>query len=326
MTKVEKPVLKIENLVVEFKTEQGVIRALDGVSFEVYAGEPVGIVGESGCGKSVTALSILRLIPNPPGRIVSGSIELDGIEMTRQSESEIRELRGSKASMIFQEPMTALNPVFTIGNQMTEVIRVHQRVSKKAATALAMKMLKTVDIESPEKRLRQFPHELSGGMRQRVMIAMALSCNPKLLIADEPTTALDVTVQAQVMDEIERLQEKLGMGLILITHDLGVIAEACKKVVVMYCGQIIEVSETRELFEHPKHPYTRGLLDSIPRIREKKIDKLPTIQGMVPDLAHLPAGCRYADRCPNVQHKCREQIPSLIETGSGGKVACFFPN
>jgi len=326
MTKVEKPVLKIENLVVEFKTEQGVIRALDGVSFEVYAGEPVGIVGESGCGKSVTALSILRLIPNPPGRIVSGSIELDGIEMTRQSESEIRELRGSKASMIFQEPMTALNPVFTIGNQMTEVIRVHQRVSKKAAMALAMKMLKTVDIESPEKRLRQFPHELSGGMRQRVMIAMALSCNPKLLIADEPTTALDVTVQAQVMDEIERLQEKLGMGLILITHDLGVIAEACKKVVVMYCGQIIEVSETRELFEHPKHPYTRGLLDSIPRIREKKIDKLPTIQGMVPDLAHLPAGCRYADRCPNVQHKCREQIPSLIETGSGGKVACFFPN
>ena len=270
MTKKEHPVLRIKDLVVEFKTDKGIIRALDGVSFDVYSGEPVGIVGESGCGKSVTALSVLRLIPNPPGRIVSGSIELDGLEITELSEREMRDLRGNKASMIFQEPMTALNPVFTIGNQMTEVIRVHQKVSKKEAEAIAVKMLKTVEIESPEKRLKQFPHELSGGMRQRVMIAMALSCNPKVLIADEPTTALDVTVQAQVMDEIERLQEKLGMGLILITHDLGVIAEACKKVVVMYCGQIIEVSDTKALFENPKHPYTRGLLDSIPRVRDKK--------------------------------------------------------
>ncbi len=326
MSKKENPVLRIKDLVVEFKTEKGIIRALDGVSFEVHAGEPVGIVGESGCGKSVTALSILRLIPNPPGRIVSGSIELDGMDVTQLSENEMRDLRGNKASMIFQEPMTALNPVFSIGNQMTEVIRVHQKVSKQQAIEIAVKMLKIVEIESPEKRLKQFPHELSGGMRQRVMIAMALSCNPKILIADEPTTALDVTVQAQVMDEIERLQEKLGMGLILITHDLGVIAEACKKVVVMYCGQIIEVSETVALFESPKHPYTRGLLDSIPKVRDKKIEKLPTIKGMVPDLADLPVGCRYADRCPKVQPKCREQSPPLEYAGNGRKVACFFPN
>ena len=326
MTKEENPVLSIQNLVVEFKTEKGTIRALDGISFEVHSGEPVGIVGESGCGKSVTALSILRLIPNPPGRIVSGSIRLDGLEVTELSENEMRDIRGNKASMIFQEPMTALNPVFTIGNQMTEVIRVHQNVNKKEAEAIAIKMLKTVEIESPEKRLKQYPHELSGGMRQRVMIAMALSCNPKILIADEPTTALDVTVQAQVMDEIERLQEKLGMGLILITHDLGVIAEACKKVVVMYCGQIIEVSDTKSLFEDPKHPYTRGLLDSIPRVREKKIDKLPTIPGMVPDLADLPEGCRYADRCPKVQDQCRLKPPPLMDAGEGRKVACFFPN
>ena len=326
MSNKENPVLRIKDLVVEFKTEKGIIRALDGVSFEVHAGEPVGIVGESGCGKSVTALSVLRLIPNPPGRIVSGSIELDGIDVTQLSENEMRDLRGNKASMIFQEPMTALNPVFSIGNQMTEVIRVHQRVSKQKATEIAVKMLKIVEIESPEKRLKQFPHELSGGMRQRVMIAMALSCNPKILIADEPTTALDVTVQAQVMDEIERLQEKLGMGLILITHDLGVIAEACKKVVVMYCGQIIEVSETVALFENPKHPYTRGLLDSIPKVRDKKIDKLPTIKGMVPDLADLPVGCRYADRCPKVQPNCREQSPPLEDAGNGRKVACFYPN
>lgn len=326
MTKREKPVLAITDLVVEFKTEKGVVRALDGISIEVFAGEPVGIVGESGCGKSVTALSILKLIPNPPGRIVSGSIVLDGVDVTSLGDKQMRNIRGSKASMIFQEPMTALNPVFTIGNQMTEVIRVHQKVSKKEAEAIAVKMLKTVEIESPAKRLKQFPHELSGGMRQRVMIAMALSCNPKLLIADEPTTALDVTVQAQVMEEIERLQEKLGMGLILITHDLGVIAEACRKVVVMYCGQIIEISETNLLFENPKHPYTRGLLDSIPRIREEKVERLPTIKGMVPDLAHLPMGCRYAERCPKVQTKCREVNPPLQEIGSGRKVACFYPN
>ena len=320
------PLLRIRDLVVEFKTEMGIIRALDKISFDVMPGESLGIVGESGCGKSVTALSILRLIPSPPGRIAGGSIELDGTDVISQPEEEMRKVRGALASMIFQEPMTALNPVYSIGNQMVEVIRVHRKVSKAEARKRAIGMLRTVNIESPEKRIDQYPHELSGGMRQRVMIAMALSCSPKLLIADEPTTALDVTVQAQVMDEIKRLQQEMHMGLILITHDLGVIAETCERVVVMYCGKIIEVAESRELYENPKHPYTRGLLESIPRIREEKLKTLPTIKGMVPDLADLPKGCRYADRCPKVEDRCRSEEPPLEGTESGGKVACFCPN
>ena len=321
-----KPVLSIQDLVVEFKTEAGLIRALDGVSFDVQEGEALGIVGESGCGKSVTALSILKLIPSPPGRIAGGSIKLDDIDVVNQPDDKMRKVRGSLASMIFQEPMTALNPVFTIGNQMVEIIRVHQKVSKAEAKIQAIEMLRTVNIESPEQRIDQYPHELSGGMRQRVMIAMALSCSPKLLIADEPTTALDVTVQAQVMEEINRLQREMNMGLILITHDLGVIAESCTRVVVMYCGKIIEMAETEELFRNPRHPYTRGLLDSIPRIREKKLETLPIIEGMVPDLANLPKGCRFADRCPKAEDHCRESEPPLEDTESGGKVACFIPN
>jgi oligopeptide/dipeptide ABC transporter ATP-binding protein len=321
-----KPVLRIRDLVVEFKTETGVIRALDKISFEVMAGESLGIVGESGCGKSVTALSILKLIPSPPGRIAEGSIELDGIDVVSQPEHAMRKVRGALASMIFQEPMTALNPVYTIGNQMVEIIRVHQKVSKAEARKQAIEMLTTVNIESPEERIDQYPHELSGGMRQRVMIAMALSCSPKLLIADEPTTALDVTVQAQVMDEIKRLQQERNMGLILITHDLGVIAESCSRVVVMYCGKIIEMATTGELYQNPRHPYTRGLLDSIPRIRKEKLKSLPTIQGMVPDLADLPKGCRFADRCPKVEDRCRSEEPPLEDTEDGGKVACFHPN
>ncbi|MFM1557802.1 MAG: ABC transporter ATP-binding protein [Roseibacillus sp.] len=320
------PVLRIRDLVVEFKTEMGTIRALDKISFDVMAGESLGIVGESGCGKSVTALSILKLIPSPPGRIAEGSIELDGIEVVSQPEREMRKVRGALASMIFQEPMTALDPVYTIGNQMVEVIRVHQKVSKAVAKKQAIEMLRTVNIESPEKRIDQYPHELSGGMRQRVMIAMALSCSPKLLIADEPTTALDVTVQAQVMEEIKRLQQERNMGLILITHDLGVIAESCSRVVVMYCGKIIEMADTGELYQNPRHPYTRGLLDSIPRVRKEKLKTLPTIQGMVPDLADLPKGCRFADRCPKVEDRCRSEEPPLEDTESGGKVACFHPN
>jgi oligopeptide/dipeptide ABC transporter ATP-binding protein len=321
-----KPVLRIRDLVVEFKTETGVIRALDKISFEVMAGESLGIVGESGCGKSVTALSILKLIPSPPGRIAEGSIELDGIDVVSQPEHAMRKVRGALASMIFQEPMTALNPVYTIGNQMVEIIRVHQKVSKAEARKQAIEMLTTVNIESPEERIDQYPHELSGGMRQRVMIAMALSCSPKLLIADEPTTALDVTVQAQVMDEIKRLQQERNMGLILITHDLGVIAESCSRVVVMYCGKIIEMATTGELYQNPRHPYTRGLLDSIPRIRKEKLKSLPTIKGMVPDLADLPKGCRFADRCPKVEDRCRSEEPPLEDTEDGGKVACFHPN
>jgi peptide/nickel transport system ATP-binding protein len=320
------PLLRIRDLVVEFKTEKGVIRALDGISFDVMQGEALGIVGESGCGKSVTALSILKLIPNPPGRIASGSIELDGVDVVAQPEDKMRKVRGELASMIFQEPMTALNPVYTIGNQMIEVIRVHQKMSKAEARRRAIEMLRTVNIESPEKRIDQYPHELSGGMRQRVMIAMALSCSPKLLIADEPTTALDVTVQAQVMEEMNRLQQELHMGLILITHDLGVIAETCSRVVVMYCGKIIETADTKELYANPRHPYTRGLLESIPRVRKEKLKTLPTIKGMVPDLSDLPTGCRFADRCPKVEARCREAEPILEDTEGGGQVACFRPN
>ena len=263
-----KPLLKVENLAVEFTTDKGAVRAVEDISFEVGAGEPVGIVGESGSGKSVTALTVLQLVPNPPGRITNGRIELDGIDILSKSQSEMRRIRGDVASMIFQEPMTALNPVFTIGNQMVEVIRVHRKVSKKEALASAVNMLETVNIPNPAKCVTQHPHELSGGMRQRVMIAMALSCDPKLLIADEPTTALDVTVQAQVLDEIHRQQEERNMGMILITHDLGVVAETCKRVVVMYKGEIVEIAETKELFRNPQHPYTQKLLDSVLTLRD----------------------------------------------------------
>jgi ABC-type dipeptide/oligopeptide/nickel transport system ATPase component len=262
------PLLKVDNLSVEFATEKGIVNAVDKVSFDVSPGEPVGIVGESGSGKSVTALTILQLVPNPPGRIVGGSIELDGIDILSKNQAEMRKIRGDLASMIFQEPMTALNPVFTVGNQMTEVIRVHRKVSKKEALEIATNMLDTVNIPNPAKCVTQHPHELSGGMRQRVMIAMALSCDPKLLIADEPTTALDVTVQAQVLDEIHRQQEERNMGMILITHDLGVVAETCKRVVVMYKGKIVEVAETKELFRNPQHPYTQTLLDSVLTLRD----------------------------------------------------------
>lgn len=263
-----KPILKVENLSVEFTTEQGIVKAVDNVSFEVGQGEPVGIVGESGSGKSVTALAVLQLVPNPPGRVTSGRIELDGVDILSKSQAQMRKIRGDLASMIFQEPMTALNPVYTIGNLMTEVIRVHQKVSQKEALEIAIEMLRTVNIPTPEKCVKQHPHELSGGMRQRVMIGMALSCNPKLLIADEPTTALDVTVQAQVLDEIHRQQQERNMGMILITHDLGVVAETCKRVVVMYKGQIVEVAETEQLFRNPQHPYTKKLLSSVLSLRD----------------------------------------------------------
>ena len=320
------PLLSVKDLTVEFKTEKGVVRAVDCVSFNLAGGEPLGIVGESGCGKSVTALSLLKLIPSPPGRIAGGEILLDGQNIVPLSDSRMRGLRGNKISMIFQEPMTALNPVFTIGNQMIEILRIHKNISRQEARNQALEILNTVEIESPEKRINQYPHELSGGMRQRVMIAMALSCNPRILVADEPTTALDVTVQAQVMDEIKRLQKKLDMAVILITHDLGVIAEFCRRVIVMYCGKIVEIADTESLFKAPRHPYTKGLLDSIPRIRDQKLEKLPTIQGMVPDLADLPEGCRYADRCPKVKERCRKSEPVLEKDLTNRGVSCFYPN
>ncbi|GAB3515362.1 MULTISPECIES: ABC transporter ATP-binding protein [Photobacterium] len=319
------PLLSVENLTVEFKTDKGTVRAINGVNFKVMPGETVAIVGESGCGKSVSSLSIMGLVPSPPGKIVDGSIRFKGRELVGLSEKEYRKVRGNEISMIFQEPMTALNPVLKISTQMIDVIRLHNSVSKKQARARAIDMLDTVGIPSPEKRIDQYPHELSGGMRQRVMIAMALSCGPDLLLADEPTTALDVTIQAQVMDEMVRLQKELNMAVILVTHDLGVVAESCQRVVVMYCGQIIEEGPVEEIFANPKHPYTKGLLESIPVVRDKKIPRLPTIKGVVPDLLHLPNGCRFADRCDKVHTQCHQAVPQLSGC-ENHKVACYSPN
>ncbi|MBT8137557.1 MAG: ABC transporter ATP-binding protein [Gammaproteobacteria bacterium] len=318
------PLLSVRNLCIEFSTERGVVRAVDDVSFDVAPGETLGIVGESGCGKTVTALAVLRLIPSPPGKIVSGSIRMGGRDILALSEKQMRDIRGSEISMIFQEPMTALNPVFTIGNQMIDVIRRHRQTDRAGARRQAMEMLERVGIPIPDRRLDEYPHQLSGGMRQRVMIAMALSCGPKLLIADEPTTALDVTTQAQVMEQIVKLQQEFGMAVMLITHDLGVIAESCSRAAVMYCGQVIEDAPIGQLFEAPQHPYTQGLLRSIPRIRQQRLDELPVIHGTVPDLLHLPPGCRFADRCPRRVEEC-EAAPPPLETRDGARVACYFP-
>jgi len=320
------PVLSVRDLVVEFTTRYGPVRAVDGVSFDVYPNETLGIVGESGCGKTVTGLSILGLIPSPPGRIVSGEIRLAGRDLTKMPEEELRGLRGHEISMIFQEPMTALNPVLTVGSQMVDVLRRHKQYTRRQARAVAVEMLARVGIPVPGKRIDEYPHEMSGGMRQRVMIAMALSCDPKVLIADEPTTALDVTTQAQVLEQIVKLQEEFHMAVVLITHDLGVVAETCHRALVMYCGEIIERAEIDRLFEAPRHPYSRGLLDSIPRLRADKLAELPVIPGMVPDLMHLPPGCRFADRCPRARDDCRRARPALDGgPGSPAAVSCFHP-
>ncbi|SHO56510.1 ABC transporter ATP-binding protein [Vibrio quintilis] len=325
----QEPLLKVDNLTVEFNTDKGIARAINGVSFEVMPGETVAIVGESGCGKSVSSLAIMGLVPSPPGNIVDGSIQFQGRELVGLSEKEYRKIRGNDISMIFQEPMTALNPVLKISTQMIDVIRNHNQVSKKEAKNRAIKMLSMVGIPSPEKRVDEYPHQLSGGMRQRVMIAMALSCHPALLLADEPTTALDVTIQAQVMHEMLRLKQELDMAVVLVTHDLGVVAESCQRVVVMYCGEVIEQGSVEEIFANPKHPYTQGLLESIPVVRDKKIPRLPTIEGMVPDLFHLPKGCRFADRCEKAGSDCHYSSPVLRNVQkdgklvSGHKVACF---
>ncbi|MFW2405424.1 MAG: ABC transporter ATP-binding protein [Gammaproteobacteria bacterium] len=320
------PVLSVRDLVVEFSTENGVVRAVDNVSFDVYPNETVGLVGESGCGKTVTGLSLLGLIPSPPGRIVSGEILLEGRDLTKLSESALRELRGSDISMIFQEPMTALNPVFTIGNQMMDVLVFHEKLTRKQARAAALEMLAKVGIPVPEKRIDEYPHQLSGGMRQRVMIAMALSCNPKLLVADEPTTALDVTTQAQVLEQINKLQDEFHMAVILITHDLGVVAETCRRGIVMYCGRVIENASIDHLFKRPLHPYTSGLLNSIPRIRADRIVELPIIPGRVPDLRDLPDGCRFAARCDKATDLCTRESPPLTSFDQSDEyVACHFP-
>lgn len=319
-----RPLLEVEDLSVEFSTVNGRVQAVDGLSFAVRPGQTLGIVGESGCGKSVTSLAIMGLLPKPAGRIAGGRIQLAEYELTALPETELRNLRGAELSMIFQEPMTALNPVYSIAQQMTSVLRRHQRLSAKQARATAIDMLARVGIPLPDQRIDDYPHQLSGGMRQRTMIAMALSCRPKLLIADEPTTALDVTTQAQVLQQIVNLQAEFGTAVILITHDLGVIAETCDEAVVMYCGSKVEQAPVNDLFRNPQHPYTAGLMQSIPRIRDQKLPRLPVIEGQVPDLADLPPGCRFADRCPNRLTRCTQERPEVKASGAS-VVSCFNP-
>ncbi|MDN5332400.1 MAG: peptide/nickel transport system ATP-binding protein [Tepidanaerobacteraceae bacterium] len=315
--------LEIKDLTVKFFTEDGTVNAVERASFDIEKEETLGVVGESGCGKSVTALSVMRLLPSPPAKITSGRILFEGEDLLSKSEAEMRRIRGNLISMVFQEPMTSLNPVFTIGHQISEAIVLHQKLSKKEARERAIEMLKMVGIPNPEKRYWEYPHQLSGGMRQRVMIAMALSCSPKLLIADEPTTALDVTIQAQILDLIERLKEKVGMSVLMITHDLGVIAEMAKRVVVMYAGQVVEESPCEDIFENPLHPYTAGLLKSIPKLEEKK-SRLHVIEGNVPNPLNFPSGCRFHPRCFEAKKICGEKMPSLVEVEGNRKVRCFM--
>jgi oligopeptide/dipeptide ABC transporter ATP-binding protein len=314
--------LSVRDLKTYFYTEDGVVPAVDGVSFDLERGGTLGIVGESGCGKSVTSLSIMRLIPSPPGKIVSGEILFEGQDLVNLSEPEMRKIRGNEISMIFQEPMTSLNPVFTVGNQIMEAIMLHQKLDKAAARQKAIEMLSLVGIPSPEKRIDEYPHQMSGGMRQRVMIAMALSCNPKLLIADEPTTALDVTIQAQILDLMRELQEELGTAIIMITHDLGVIAELVERVVVMYTGVIVESADTKTIFANPQHPYTQGLLGSIPRL-DSDVKRLQAIPGTVPTPGNFPKGCGFHPRCPYAKDICEAKRPPAFEVEPGHYSACW---
>ncbi len=313
--------LEVKNLQTEFKVKRGTVKAVNNVSFGVEKGEILAIVGESGSGKSVSSLSIMGLIRNP-GKVTGGSIMFHGENLVGKSNKEMNKIRGDKISMIFQEPMTSLNPVYKIGDQIMESILIHTDSTKEEAKKTAIKMLDLVGIPSPEQRMEDYPHQMSGGMRQRVMIAMALSCNPEVLIADEPTTALDVTIQAQILELIDRLRNKIGMAVLLITHDLGVVAETADRVVVMYCGKIVEQADVKDIFTNPLHPYTRGLLDSIPRMEEDR-DRLYMIKGVVPDPTRLPKGCSFADRCENCMEKCKEHMPALVDVG-GRKVRCFL--
>ena len=319
--------LEVKGLKTHFFTDEGVVRAVDGVDFYINKGETLGVVGESGCGKSVTALSIMRLIPTPPGRIVEGSINYDGKNLLDLSPAQMRKIRGKEISMIFQEPMTSLNPVFTVGEQIAEALRLHEGLNRRDAMDKTVEMLKLVHIPNAERRVKEYPHQLSGGMRQRVMIAMALSCNPKLLIADEPTTALDVTIQAQILELLNELKAKLGMAIMLITHDMGVIAETAQRVVVMYAAKVAEEAPVTELFKEPLHPYTQGLLRSIPRIdlAATQKTKLETIPGTVPTLRGVEKpGCRFAPRCSFAKPMHFENTPPLKEVRPGHKVACFL--
>ncbi len=319
--------LEVKNLTTHFVTDEGVVRAVDGIDFHIDTGETLGVVGESGCGKSVTALSIMRLIPQPPGRIVRGQIHYQGRNLLDLTPSQMRKIRGKEISMIFQEPMTSLNPVFTVGEQIAEALRLHEGLGRRDAMDKAVEMLRLVHIPNAERRVREYPHQLSGGMRQRVMIAMALSCSPNLLIADEPTTALDVTIQAQILELLNELKAKLGMAVMLITHDMGVIAETAQRVVVMYAAQVVEEASVEDLFKEPLHPYTQGLLRSIPRIdlAATRRQRLQAIPGTVPTLrGDVKAGCRFAPRCELARPAHFENDPVLKEVRPGHKVACFL--
>jgi peptide/nickel transport system ATP-binding protein len=320
------PLLEVDGLTTHFFTRDGVVRAVDGVSFSVYPGETLAIVGESGCGKSVTSLSILRLIASPPGRIVAGRLNFAGRDLLTLTEPEMRAVRGNEISMIFQEPMTSLNPVLTIGRQIAETLTLHRGFSHENALARAVELLKLVNMPEPERRVTQYPHQISGGMRQRVMIAMALACDPRLLIADEPTTALDVTIQAQILDLMRKLKEKTGAAIMLITHDLGVVAELAQRVVVMYAGRKVEEAPVASLFAQPRHPYTQGLLDSIPHLGSaggngrKRLQEIP---GMVPSMREAIAGCIFAPRCAHATERCRREYPPLEVKSAGHMVACW---
>jgi len=318
----EAPILKVENLRTYFRTRWGEVKAVDGVNFELRKGETLGIVGESGSGKSVTMLSMMRLIPMPPGRIVEGSITLDGEDLLQLSESEMSKVRGSKIALIIQDPMTSLNPVLSIGNQVTEAIRIHQDIPKRSVMEKALEVLRKVNIPAAESRIRDYPHQMSGGMRQRVVGAIGISCQPMVLIADEPTTSLDVTIQAQYLKLLRDLQQESGLSLIFITHDFGIVAKMCDRVAVMYAGKIVEMGSVRDIFNVPSHPYTEALLASVPKM-EEDVDRLYAIEGQPPLLHDLPVGCAFADRCPHVMDRCREEYPPEFPVAEGHYSACW---
>jgi oligopeptide transport system ATP-binding protein len=317
------PLLQVKDLRTHFYTEEGLVKAVDGVTYDVQEGETLALVGESGCGKSISALSLLKLIPIPPGRIVSGEVLFEGEDLMKLNEDEIRKIRGNRISMVFQEPMTSLNPVLTIGKQMTEALELHLKLSREAATARAIQLLEMVGVAEAERRIDDYPHQFSGGMRQRVMIAMAMACNPKLLIADEPTTALDVTIQAQVLEVMARLSREFGTAVIIITHNLGVVARYADRVNVMYAGKIIEMSTAEKVYADPRHPYTLGLLRSVPRLDQVTDEKLIPIEGLPPDLGHLPPGCSFYSRCTFRIDKCKEEYPPLALVAENHYAACW---
>jgi peptide/nickel transport system ATP-binding protein/oligopeptide transport system ATP-binding protein len=319
------PLIDVKNLEVQFEVRGVTLRAVDDVSFTIAPGETMGLVGESGCGKSVTAAAIMRLVPQPPGKIAGGQVLFDGTDLLRLSEKRMRSIRGNRISMIFQEPMSSLNPVYTVGDQVAEVIELHQKLKRREAMDKVIDVFGQVGIPAPETRIKDHPHKMSGGMRQRVMIAMALACNPRLMIADEPTTALDVTIQAQILELMNDLKEKTGASILFITHDLGVIAEMAQRVAVMYAGKMMEYADVTDLFDNPRHPYTRGLMISVPAMGKGK-ERLATIPGVVPSLFNIPEGCPYYDRCPEVRPECKENLPAMKEVGKGHWVRCWKYN